>query len=135
MTVDTPIQRADIRNMTQVDYEQWLVGVRERQMANRRKYEEVERAKSLARVDKLSPRLEKKLKSLQTKMDKVDDAIEKIAALLNATSTMRQEIDIELKLAGQDHPELRLNREGEGVGSEGDGLDEDNGDGSGEDTT
>jgi len=123
MTVDTPVTRADLRNMSQADYEQWLLGVRERQMANRKKYEDVERAKSLARVDMLSPKLEKKLASLVKKMDKIDADVDKIAALINEVSTLRQEIDVELKLARSDHPELQLQRDdrgGEGVSSEGD---------------
>lgn len=116
MTQDTPILRADLRNMTDSDYEQWLVGVRERQMSNRRRYEEVERAKSAARVDKLSPKLEAKLKRIRTKMDKIDADIDKVATLLNETSTLRKEIEVELRLAGTDHPELRLqqHRAGEG---------------------
>lgn len=108
MSTDTPILRADIRDMSTPDYESWLTSVRERQMANRRKFEEVERAKSLARVDKLSPKLEAKLARIAKKMNKIDEDISKITVLMNEASTFRMEIEVELRLAGTDHPELRL---------------------------
>ena len=117
MSTDTPILRADIRDMSQADYESWLTAVRERQMANRRRYEDVERAKSLARVDKLSPKYEAKLARIRKKMDKIDADIQKISDLMNEASTFRQEIEIELRLSGSDHPELKLQRPGEGEGS------------------
>lgn len=92
---DTPILRADLLNMSQEQYEQWLSGVRERMMAHRRKYEEVERAKSLARVDKLTPKLDKLRLSLAKKMDKIDTDIEKVQIAINKALTLIKEIEDE----------------------------------------
>jgi len=108
MTTDTPILRADILNMSMTDYETWLMGVRERQMHFRKQYEEVERAKSLAHVDILTPKLEKKLKTLRGKLDRMDVALDKIALLIQACEALRQEILDELAYAELDHPELKL---------------------------
>lgn len=113
---DTPITRGDILTMDAQAYEHWLIGVRERMMALRKKYEAVARAKSAARVDALTPKLEKADAQLRKKMDKTDSDIEKISLLIVKIQTLIEEINSEQRFAeGQgdgQHPELRL---GEGV--------------------
>lgn len=124
MTEDTPILRADIRTMTAHDYERELVLIRERQMANRRKFEEVERAKSLAHVDKLTPKRDNLIKQIRTKLDKFDVDIEKLSEKINKLHTLEQEIKDELAFAKLDHPELIRDGDDNGEGDETNGTDE-----------
>ena len=93
MKADSPIQLADITQMTEEERENLLNQIRERRLAPVKVYEELTEMMQLARSDQLELSWTKQMEMFVKELARVDKALEALASRSTKLRAIRLELD------------------------------------------